>query len=129
VERLKHVLAGISIVAVGLGLLLDHLATLILVDLLGSTAPAGPAGLLILAALGATCTVFGGYAAARVAGRLELEHAALVGVGGIVIGAVMAPSVGAAMPLWYTTAAFLLVLPAALLGGQIARHGARVDGK
>lgn len=136
---------GISLVAVGLGLLLDQLATLIFVDLLefvlrflehGSgiahavSAPVpvsswGFAGLLVV---GAGSTVLGGYAAARVAGCLELVHGALVGTGGLLIGAVATPFSALLLPLGYLIPAFLLVLPSAVLGGDLARRARRSPG-
>lgn len=72
------------------------------------------------AVLGTLTTVIGGYLAARLAGTLPYMNAFAFGVVGIVLGAVMSKG----LPLWYNVLGFTIVLPAALLGGHIAKRQA-----
>jgi hypothetical protein len=69
-------------------------------------------------AYGLMCVGAGGYAAARIARRLALKHAAATGVvqAGLTIMAMLSPVGDHASRLqWITTA--ILTVPAALLGG------------
>jgi|SRR5271157_1097391 len=71
---------------------------------------------------GTLSTILGGYIAARVAKNNYYMNAAVIGVLGIVLNALT----GTDYPLWFNSSAVLLVLPAALLGGHLARP--RVQG-
>lgn len=131
--------ARLSLVAIGLGLAIDQL-TLALVEsvlrgalvLRGfdpasvpaeSAVPTGsPAALLAFVGLGAACGVFGGYAAARVAGRRELVHAAAVGAGDLAVGFYRITTSALILPPWYVVLSFALAVPAAMLGGLLARR-------
>jgi hypothetical protein len=67
---------------------------------------------------GTATTVFGGYVAARLARRTPYFNAMAVGVLGIVLGLM----VGADdTPGWALAAAYLLNVPAAVLGGHLAQ--------
>jgi hypothetical protein len=72
------------------------------------------AGSLIL---GTLSTVVGAYTAARTAMKGPYVNAAILGVAGMALGALMADG----LPFWFNVLAFVLVLPAALLGGHLAR--------
>ena len=67
--------------------------------------------------LGTLSTIVAGYVAARIAKREPYLNAGVVGVLGIVIGLIFSGD----YPLWFNVTGFLLVLPAALLGGHLAR--------
>lgn len=67
-------------------------------------------------AYGTATTVFGGYVAARLARAYPYFNALAVGVLGIVLGLLL--SSGA--PWWFDALAYLITLPAALLGGRLA---------
>ena len=71
---------------------------------------------------GTLSTILGGYIAARVAKNNYYMNAAVIGVLGIVLNALT----GTDYPLWFNSLAVLLILPAALLGGHLARP--RVQG-
>lgn len=68
--------------------------------------------------LGTLSTVVGGYIAVRIAKTVPYLNALAFGVLGIVFGALMAEG----LPLWFNVLGFALVLPAALLGGHIAKR-------
>lgn len=65
---------------------------------------------------GTATTVFGGFVAARVARSHPYFNALAVGVLGIVLGLLM----GGEAPLWFDALAFLVSVPAAVVGGHIA---------
>ena len=67
--------------------------------------------------LGTLSTIVAGYVAARIAKREPYLNAGVVGVLGIVMGLLLSKD----FPLWFNVLGFLLVLPAALLGGHLAR--------
>lgn len=67
--------------------------------------------------LGTLSTLVGGYVAARVAKREPYLNAGAIGVLGIVLGMLMPGN----YPLWFDLSGLLLVLPAALLGGHLAK--------
>jgi hypothetical protein len=114
--------------------MVDNLATAMLIRLLSGAAsvyrygmhppPAladAPVGLLVAVILiGIGCSVFGGYAAGRFAGRREAAHGLLVGFGDVLIGAVAVLHFAAPMPAWYNAVSFAAVMPAAVVGGRWA---------
>jgi len=72
--------------------------------------------------LGTLATIVGGYVAARIAKKEPYLNAGVIGVLGIVLGVLLAKN----YPLWFNVLGFVLVLPAALLGGHLARS--RIEG-
>jgi hypothetical protein len=66
--------------------------------------------------LGTLSTVQGGFVAARIAKTRHYTNAAVIGAIGIILSVLLAGE----YPLWFDAVAFLLVLPAALLGGHLA---------
>lgn len=69
--------------------------------------------------LGTLSTAIGGYLAAHFGKTLPYMHAFAFGLFGIVFGALTTDD----MPLWYNILGFGLLLPAALFGGHVAKHG------
>ena len=67
--------------------------------------------------LGTLSTIVAGYVAAQIAKKEPYLNAGVVGVLGIAIGLIFS----ADYPLWFNVLGFLLVIPAALLGGHLAR--------
>jgi hypothetical protein len=67
--------------------------------------------------LGTLTTVLGGYLAARMAEVVPYWNALAFGVVGLVVSAFTARG----LPLWFIVPAFLISLPAAVLGGHIAK--------
>lgn len=72
--------------------------------------------------LGTFATIVGGYVAARLAKKEPLLNAGVIGVLGIILGVLLAEN----YPLWFNVLGFVSVLPAALLGGHLARS--RIEG-
>lgn len=67
--------------------------------------------------LGTASTVLGGYLAARLARTMPYWNALAFGVLGLLIS-----SIGSGdLPTWFKVVALLLTLPAALLGGHLAK--------
>jgi hypothetical protein len=135
----------LSAAAVALGLALDQMATLTLLTVVtsgwfllrhGSAMPEeasaslflSSAGLAVAAACGAASSVFAGYAAGRFAARREVAHGTLVGVGDVVIGVIGVLLPGEPAPLWYLAIAFTAAIPAATLGGHLARLAREIPG-
>ena len=80
-------------------------------------------------AYGLMCVTAGGYVAARVAGRLPVTHAAVMGIiqAGLTIMATLSPVGNHASRLqWVITA--ILSIPAALLGGVVYKGRKSNDG-
>jgi len=69
--------------------------------------------------VGGLCTTIGGYIAAQVAKNNYYMNAAMIGVIGMVLGVLT----GTDRALWFQSLSVLLELPAALLGGHLARPG------
>ncbi len=134
-----------SIRAVGLGLISDIAATLVVSIVLtalvgsrlageGATAEeleqallASDAYTLLALGAGLSCTVLGGYVAARTAGEREYLHALFAGVAVLVFGEMMLAQSSTAYPVTYRLIGLLLTIPAALYGGHL-RKRARVRG-
>jgi hypothetical protein len=74
--------------------------------------------LLASLAYGTATTVFGGYVAARLARAYPYFNALAVGVIGIALS-LMLTSV---TPGWFDALAYLITLPAAVLGGHLGRR-------
>jgi hypothetical protein len=78
-------------------------------------------------AIGALGTVFGAFAGARRAGRLHVRHGGWIAVTSTAIGVLLtalqpvsAADPAETVPLWAEVAAWLLILPAGVLGGALA---------
>lgn len=69
-------------------------------------------------------SVLAGWIAARVAGRRRLAHGLALGLVQLAIGIAVQASVWDAMPLWYHLAFLALLVPASVLGANLARTGA-----
>ena len=69
--------------------------------------------------LGTGSTVVGGFLAARFAAKVPYFHALIYGIFALLFG-VMTSS---GLPLWYNAVGFAVVIPAALIGGHIAKRG------
>ena len=72
---------------------------------------------------GTLATIVGGYVAGRIGKTAPYLNAGIIGVLGIVFGLLLNKD----YPLWFNVAGFVSVLPAALLGGHLARS--RVAGE
>ena len=66
---------------------------------------------------GTLATIVGGYVAARIAKKEPYLNAGMIGALGFVLGVLTANY----NPLWFNVVGLGLVLPAALLGGHLAR--------
>lgn len=77
------------------------------------------AGLLV----GMAATVFGAYVGARRAGVHHLRHGGWVAIASLLIGflPLLLLEPGPEPPLWYQALGIVLMLPAGLLGGFLAR--------
>jgi hypothetical protein len=69
--------------------------------------------------LGTVSTVIGGFLAARFATKVPYFHALIYGIFALIFGVLTSGG----LPLWYNAVGFAIVLPAALLGGHIAKRG------
>jgi putative membrane protein (TIGR04086 family) len=96
-------------------------------------------GLVASLVLGSLGTLIGGFYAAYKAGKLEMKHGALVGMGSILLGLVLQMLQGGgqednAVPEWFIALSFAAAIPAGALGGFFAEmfknalHGARPTG-
>lgn len=81
--------------------------------------------LLPALAIGLAMDALGGYLSAKWADRNKLAHAVIVGILSLVWGLAMGSYGAEALPTWYRLS-WLLVVPAALLGGwwRVKTHGA-----
>jgi hypothetical protein len=83
--------------------------------------------LIVLEILGLFLTAVGGFAAARMARTLHIQHGIAVGVGALVVWLFLewaVPSEG--LPAWYEIVSFAGVVPAGALGGYAAAQRAHV---
>ena len=67
--------------------------------------------------LGTLTTVVGGYIAARIAKKEIYLNSGIVGLIGMVLGVFL----GGQSPMWFNAAGFLTTVPAALVGGYLAK--------
>lgn len=74
--------------------------------------------------VGLSCSVLGGYVAARVAKQEIYLNAGLVGLFGVLIGSL---NLSSEYPIWFNLGGLLLVIPAALLGAQLASGHAAAE--
>jgi hypothetical protein len=130
---------GIQIRPILMGMVVDFVATLVLVGayyghfvepgaglLAAFTEEASKywnssEGLVATLLLGSLGTAVGGFYAAYKAGKLEMKHGALVGIGSIILGLVMqASSEESRLPEWFTALSAAAAIPAGALGGLFA---------
>ena len=76
--------------------------------------------------LGTLSTIFGGYVAGRRAKQLPLFNACAVGVLGLV--AVVLLGGQSESPGWFNVIGFISTLPAAIMGGSLAKRGIKMVG-
>lgn len=76
--------------------------------------------LLTALVFGTATTVLGGYVTARMARQLPLLNALALGVLAVGIGVVLSGPGGS--PLWFDALGYLIVIPAAILGGYLGRR-------
>lgn len=69
--------------------------------------------------LGTFSTIVGGFLAARFARGLPYYHSLIYGIFGLVFSALTSEG----LPRWYTAVGFTVLIPAALLGGHLAKRG------
>lgn len=67
--------------------------------------------------VGLSCSALGGYVAARVAKKEIYLNAALVGLFSLLIGSL---NLSGEYPIWFNVGGLFLVIPAALVGAQLA---------
>lgn len=80
---------------------------------------ASQAFLVWSALLGTLSTLVGGYIAARFSESLPYMNAFVFGMLGLILGMLTADG----LPLWFNVVGFVSVVPAALLGGHLAKRG------
>ena len=112
---------GIAVATI-IVLLADVIAAIALTVALGNGQPtaalaASTSFLLGSAVFGTLSTVLGGYVAARIAKTRYYANAGVIAGLGILIGVLTAKE----YPFWFNVVGFILVLPAALLGGHLAK--------
>lgn len=73
--------------------------------------------LTLVLVFGTASTVLGGYLAARLAGSVPYFNALAFGVLGLIVSTLTSGD----LPLWFKIVGFAVTLPAALLGGHIAK--------
>jgi putative membrane protein (TIGR04086 family) len=86
-------------------------------------------GILSLLAIGALCTLLGGYIAGRLAKGEEVKHGALVGAVSLIVGILQATVAGQDSPVagWYELLGYVLAIPAGALGGSFAQGKAKLS--
>lgn len=79
--------------------------------------------LYILAVLGTTCTVFGGFIGAKITGSEEFRHGGWVGAVSLITGVYMefVSKEVQSYPLWFTVISTAVIIPAGVLGGYLAQ--------
>jgi len=79
-------------------------------------------GLIASLLLGSLGTVIGGFFAAYKAGKLEMKHGALVGIGSIILGLLLqsVAQSDTTLPEWFMALSFAAAIPAGALGGFFA---------
>ncbi len=79
-------------------------------------------GLIASLLLGSLGTLIGGFYAAYKAGKLEMKHGALVGIGSILLGLLLQAVTQSenAYPEWFMALSFAAAIPAGALGGFFA---------
>lgn len=127
---------GIQLRPVITGVMLDTIATYVLGALYFTFAVAKGAatdedavaaywltseGLMASLLLGSLGTAIGGFYAGYKAGRLEMKHGGLVGIGSIIFGLLMELGVAdSELPEWFIGLSLTAAIPAGVLGGFLA---------
>jgi hypothetical protein len=75
---------------------------------------------LLLALAELLMAMLAGYTAAITAGRGQLRHAALAGVGTLVLNLLVMAACGSPLPIWLAATGLALTMPCAMLGGYLA---------
>jgi putative membrane protein (TIGR04086 family) len=81
-----------------------------------------PEGLMIGFVIGTLGTAVGGFVAAHKAGKLEIKHGALVGLGSLALSFIeqSLQEESASLPEWFRFLSVLAIIPAGALGGFVA---------
>jgi hypothetical protein len=127
---------GIQLRQVITGVMLDTIATYVLGALYFTFAVAKGAatneeaiaaywltseGLMASLLLGSLGTAIGGFYAGYKAGRLEMKHGGLVGIGSIIVGLLMElVAAESELPEWFIGLSLTAAIPAGVLGGFFA---------
>ena len=116
-----------SVVAVVTGYLLFGLSAFAFFSLSGHDphAPASAPFMVISVVYGLVFSVAGGYVAALIAGRLEIEHAFAVATLVAAIGAASYIAEAPGESKWTQLSAILIIAPVAILGGYLRRRQIR----
>jgi hypothetical protein len=133
------IFTGLRPGAILLGVVVDHLATLLasaaLVAALAAREPGGelseealealaatPEFLVASLVLGLACTALGAFVGARRAGCAFVRHGGWIAIGSalVALAGIAAGPPGPPPPLWLELAGFLLAVPAGILGGWLA---------
>lgn len=88
-------------------------------------------GLMISFVIGSLGTALGGFVAARRAGKLELKHGAFVGLGSLIVSALLEATAEEpiSIPEWFRFLSVLSIIPAGALGGFVAEMFKNVGGR
>ena len=88
-------------------------------------------GLMISFVIGTLGTALGGFIAARRAGKLEIKHGAFVGLGSLIVSAILEATSEeqVSIPEWFRFISVLSIIPAGALGGYIAEMFKSVGGR
>lgn len=77
---------------------------------------------------GSLATLIGAYVGANRAATLQLKYGFVIaiasGLAGLLLGLLLDAGTGSAVPAWYDAAGWLLLIPAGVLGGYLARRRA-----
>ena len=112
--------------ALVIGAVVDNLLTFAAAAGLPRVAAVEPAAdpdrfLLILEVAGLLSTAVGGYVAARIARVAPLRHGAAVAVIALAVALLSRFGASTEVPAWYSTSAYLLLVPAGAAGAVLAR--------
>ena len=88
-------------------------------------------GLMISFVIGTLGTALGGFIAARRAGKLEIKHGAFVGLGSLIVSAILEAASEEPVPIpeWFRFLSILSIIPAGALGGFVAEMFKGVGGR
>jgi len=88
-------------------------------------------GLMIGFVIGALGTALGGFVAARRAGKLEIKHGAFVGLGSLIVSAILEAMTDepVSVPEWFRFLSVLSIIPAGALGGFVSEMLKGVGGR
>jgi hypothetical protein len=118
------VLAGFLVIAIA-STATDALMRALGIFPSGTTDPMSDGLFLLAAAYRAVYGIFGTYLAARLAPSKPFQHALVLGAIGVVLGTLGAIAMWSFGGHWYAIANIAMPLPAALIGGKLARFRSR----